>query len=324
MKGTNKKILGILSLLIGLSIFTFGQTKEDVINLYNKAAEMANTDPKAAVDLFEEALAMAKELGADADTIKNLIETQIPSVQYKVATTLYKDKNIIEAIPNFQKAAELATLYGNDQIVKKAEDIIPKLYFSIGNDFYKDGTYDQAIIYFDSALLLNPDYSKVYLSKGLLYRKQDNTEAMIAALDEAIAVGNRVEDDRTVKTAGKMLRDHYLKSANQSFKGENWEEAIDLATQANSYGEQKPQTFYLLAVCNNKLSQWDNALQAANDGLAIEQDSNEAKAKFYYEIGNANVGKGDTAAACAAFKNAAYGSYAESANYQIETVLQCN
>jgi len=111
MKGMNKRILSIFILLFSFSVAVFAQTKDDVVNTYNKGVEMAKTDPKAAVALFEEALAMAKTVGMDADDIKQLIESQLPALQYKVATTLYKEKKIGEAITNFEIAAEYASLY---------------------------------------------------------------------------------------------------------------------------------------------------------------------------------------------------------------------
>jgi len=319
----NKKILGTFILLFGLSVIVLGQTKEDVVNTYNKAVELANTDPKAAVELFEEALAMAKSLGADADDIKQLIESQLPTLQYKYATNLYREKNIDAAIPNFILAQDYAIEYGDEKTLQKATDIIPKLFFSKGNSYYKSESYDSAIIYFDKALEIKPDYAKIYLSKALLYKKQDNNELMMENLEKAISVGTEAGDEKTVANANKMIRDNYLKAANQMLKDENFQGAIDLATQANSYGEPKAQSYYILAVAYNKLSQWDNAINAANEGLAIEKDKPEAKAKFYFELGNAHLGLEDNTAACTAYKSAAYGSYTKSANYQIETVLQC-
>ena len=168
MKGMNKRILSTFILILGLSVALFAQTKDDVVNTYNKGVEMAKTDPKAAVAIFQQALGMAKTVGAEADDIKQLVESQLPALQYKVATTLYKEKNIDDAIPNFKLAADYAELYGDDATQKKAEDIIPKLIFSKGNGFYKAKTYDSALVYFDKALELDPDYAKVYLSKGMV------------------------------------------------------------------------------------------------------------------------------------------------------------
>jgi len=323
MNRMKKRILGIFVILLGMSVMTFAQTKDDVVNTYNKGVELANTDPKAAVELFEQALAMAKALGADADDIKQLIESQIPALQYKVATGLYKEKNITEAIPNFMKAAEFAELYGDDKTLKKSQDIIPKLYFSKGNSFYKAKTYDSAIVYFDKALELKPDYAKVYLSKGILYKKTDENDLMLESLNKAIEVGTSTGDEKTVKSAGKIIRDSYMREANNALKDENYQEAVALGTEATNFGEPKSQVYYILAVAHNKLSQWDEAITACNSGLAVEKDTNEDKAKFYFEMGNAYVGKGDNASACDAYTNAAFGNYAQGANYQMTEVLNC-
>jgi len=58
--------------------------------------------------------------------------------------------------------------------------------------------------------------------------------------------------------------------------------------------------------------------------LKYEDNPAEAKARFYYELGNAYVGKGDNTSACDAFNKASVGVYSENANYQINEVLKCN
>ena len=63
-------------------------------------------------------------------------------------------------------------------------------------------------------------------------------------------------------------------------------------------------------------------LEYAQKGLDLETGDAEAKAMFYYQLGVAQVGKGDTAAACESFKNAVYGPFAEAAKAQ-RTNLKC-
>ena len=48
----------------------------------------------------------------------------------------------------------------------------------------------------------------------------------------------------------------------------------------------------------------------------------EAKAKFYFQLAMAQAGKGQTADACASFKNAMYGAFAEPSKVQ-RTNLKC-
>lgn len=324
MKRVKVTAVSILALSLFLSLSVLSQTKDEVVLKYNEGVELAGSDVKAAVDVFEQVHEMATAVGAEADDIKNLVESQISQLQYKYATQLYKEKKIDEAIDNFVKAREMAETYGDDKTSGKAVDIVSKLYFARGNSFYKNDDLENALNDFNQSLEYNPDYAKAHLSKGLVFKKMDDQENMIASMDMAIEKARRDNDEKTMSTAGKVVRDHLLIQANTSIQAGNFDEAINLLNKATGYGEESPQTYYLLAVAHNKTSGWDQAIDAANKGLEIEEETNESKAKFYFELGNAFMGKGDNSAACDAYKNAAYGNYAESANYQINTVLNCN
>ncbi|HNS18246.1 MAG TPA: tetratricopeptide repeat protein [Bacteroidales bacterium] len=314
----------LAAVLIFSTLLISAQTKDDVINTYNDGVALANTNVEKAIEKFNLAHELALKVGVESDDIKNLVETQLPALQIKYAAELYKAKNIKEAIPAYMLAAELAEKVGNAEIAAKANEIIPKLHFSLGNELYKSEKYDSALICFDQSLTYDSTYAKAYLSKGLIYKKQDNQEAMIAALDQAIVFGKLANDEKTATTAGNVIRDYLLVTGNKAVKAGNFQEALPLLVKSSTYGEPKPEVFYLLALCHNKDSQWDEAIKAAKQGIDLENESNEAKAKFYYELGNAYIGKGENASACTAFKNALYGNYLESAKYQIETVLKCN
>lgn len=324
MKKTGLKILGLFLLLTLITGTLYSQTIDDVVNTYNKGAELANSDVKAAINIFYEAHNMAVAIGEEGNDIKSLTETQLPQLQYKYATELYKAKNTKEALENYEKAKEIAETFGDEKTKTKAEKIIPKLYFSIGNSYYKSKDYENALSNFDIATDLNPAYAKVYLSKGLAYKKQNKMDAMMEAMDQAIKYGKETNDEKTVNTAGKVVRDYLLVTANKSIQAESYQEAIDLLNKATGYGSERAQTYYLMAVANNKLSEWTTAIESANKGLEIENDDNEAKAKFYFELGNAYLGNGQNDEACAAYKNSVFGNYVEPANYQINTVLKCN
>ncbi len=314
----------LIALFIASTLIISAQTKEEVINTYNKGVELAKTDLKAAIEQFNLAHEMALKVGAESDDIRNLVETQLPSLQINYAAELYKAKNIVEAISNYIIAIELADKVGNTEIAEKAKEITSKLYFSLGNDFYKSENYDSALICFNQALQFDSTYAKVYLSKGLVYKKQENTDEMIAAMDKAIEFATLANDEKTATTAGNVVRDNLLINGNKEVRAGNFQEALPLLVQAKTYGEPKSDVFYLLALSYNKSSQWDEAISAANEGIALETESDEARAKFYYELGNAYLGKGENSSACMSYKNALYGNFLESAKYQVENVLKCN
>jgi tetratricopeptide (TPR) repeat protein len=324
MKGSIKLPIFLVALLASVTVLVSAQTKDDVINAYNEGAELAKTDTKGAIDQFNLVHQMALTVGTESDDIRILIETQLPVLQLKYANELYKARNIAEAIPNYIIAKELAQEVGDTATISKTTDIIPKLYLQQGNDLYKNGDLENALVNLDKALEFNPEYAKVYLSKGLVYKKQDNIPAMLEAMEKAIEFGEKTNDEKTVTSAGNVIRDNYLMNAQKEINEGNFAEAIVLLEKARLYGEPKAGIFYLLAVSNNKLSKWDDAIVAVNNGLPVEEDTPEAKAKFYFELGNAYVGNGNTSEACAAYKNALYGKNMEAAKYQIETVLKCN
>jgi hypothetical protein len=72
----------------------------------------------------------------------------------------------------------------------------------------------------------------------------------------------------------------------------------------------------------NKKKDFNSGTEYAKRGLALETGDAEAKAKFYFQLGIAQEGKGQLAEACASFKNSAYGPFAEPSKIQMKN-LKC-
>ena len=73
---------------------------------------------------------------------------------------------------------------------------------------------------------------------------------------------------------------------------------------------------------NQHKNNFDSGLEYAKRGLDLETGDAEAKAKYYYQLAVAQAGKGQNADACASFKNALYGAFAEASKAQ-RTNLKC-
>ena len=56
--------------------------------------------------------------------------------------------------------------------------------------------------------------------------------------------------------------------------------------------------------------------------MDLETGDAEAKAKFYFQLALAQKGKGQTAEACASFKSAMFGAFAEASKAE-RTNLKC-
>ncbi|KAF0204580.1 MAG: hypothetical protein FD170_5 [Bacteroidetes bacterium] len=325
MKNTKKFLTGVILIatLFGVKS-AYSQSLEDATNAYNRGVELAATDIPKAIEALKEAAGIAEKVGAEGADIVNLTKQQIPLLQYNHATALYKEKKVDEAITNFELAHDYAEQFGDDGIKAKADDLLPKLYRVKGNTDYRADKYAEALASFDKALEFDPDFAGAWLSKGLVYNKQNKTDDLRIAMDKAIETGTKTNDEKTVEQASKFMSDNLINSANGAFKKNDFNGAVAFLDESIKYSDKNAEAYYLYALANNKLSKWDEAIENAQKGMELDGDTPAKQARFHFEIGTAHAGKGSTGDACASFKKAAVGPLAESANYQIKTVLKCS
>jgi len=319
-----RKMKAIFAVLFSLlSVVAFSQTKQDVAKAYNAGAGLMKTNPQAAIDSLQKGIEIASQVGSEADEYKQMAEGLLPDSYYQLGIKKYKSKDLEGAAEAFQKAADAGAKYGDADVKSKAEKIIPQLYFAVGNNEYKNKNYDAAIASFEKAIAINPNYDKAYFGEFLVYRAQENTDKLIEAADKTIETSKATNDNAILNKVQSTARD-YLVVAAAKFKDKNeLDKALELTKKALEYDPEYKEAHYLLATIYNKQSKWDEAIASANEALKYENGGAEAKARIYYELGTAYAGKGENSAACDAFKKAAVGNYAQSANYQIKNVLKC-
>ena len=130
-----------------------------------------------------------------------------------------------------------------------------------------------------------------------------------------------VNDSVKVKQASKLALEYFRAAGSQANQANKLDEAIVMLNKAAKYGDDKD-LFYYFADVYNKQKNFDSGTEYAQKGLALETGSAEAKAKFYFQLALAQAGKGQTTDACASFKNAMYGPFAEPSKAQ-RTNLKC-
>lgn len=315
----------LFSFLVALTVIATGQTKNEAIEAYNKAIDLKATDPGAAIKAYEEAIKISSELGEEGEEIKGLAELELSPLYYEVALKLYRERKIAEAITGFETAVNMSEKYNDKDIKSRSENVLHQLYFSRGNELFRANEDAEALGLFDKALAINPNYARAFLGKALVYRKQEKTTEFAEAMDMAIETGLLSNDDKTVSTAESTARDYFIVRAVRAKDRKDYSEAIELAQTSLKYDKSFAETYFLIAVIANIQKRWDDSIEAGKKGLELLNSADENdKAKYYFELGNAYAGKGDTALACESYREASVGTYLESAKYQIEQVLKCN
>lgn len=313
-------IILVISAIAGISLNA--QTRNDVIAAYNQGAKAAKSDPAMAIMAFEQAVLLADNVGEEAADLKERVIKVLPGLYVKVALAAYNDnKSATEVISASKKAIAVAGEYGSESNKATAEKILLQGYNKMGTDFFSQNDYENALLAFDSLLLINPGYANALYNKSLIYLRQNDSDAFEETIDMFLGNLEAGKDDERIQQASTLALEYFRASGSRANQQDSLDKALVLLDKAAKYGDDKD-LFYYYADVYNKQENFDQGEEYAQKGLDMETGDAEAKAKFYYQLAVAQAGKGNTSAACESFKNALYGPFAEPSKAQ-RTNLKC-
>lgn len=298
------------------------QDRNEVIKYYNEGAKAMQTDIPAAITAFETVITLSDQVGETADDLKQKAVQVLPGLYYKLAAAAYNEKKpATEIIAASKTSYAMAEKYGSATYKENANKILVNGYYKMATEFFSANDYENAMLAFDSVLTLNPNHIASIYNKALIYKNQDNADAFEETIDLFLTKLDPEKDaDKALQAKGVALE--YFRSAGSKANAANKpDEALALLNRAAKYGDDKT-LFYFFADVYNKKNNFTSGAEYAQKGLDLETGDAEAKAMFYYQLAVAQVGKGETSAACASFKNALYGPFAEAAKAQ-RTNLKC-
>jgi tetratricopeptide (TPR) repeat protein len=317
-----RNLVGILAASAIFGTNLYGQERNDVIKFYNEGAKAMQTDTKAAIAAFENVVLLSDKVGETAADLKQKAVQVLPGLYVKDATNALNEKRpTAEIIKSAKAAVKAAGKYASASNKESAGKILVQGYYVMGTEFFSKKDYDNALLAFDSLLAINPGYNTAIYNKALIYRSQNNSAAFEQAIDLFIEKQKDVNGGEQAKKASAMALEYFRAAGSKANQANNLDEALTLLNKASKYGDDKD-LFYYYADVYNKQKNFDNGASYAQKGLDLETGAAEAKAKFYFQLGLAQAGKGQTAEACASFKNAMYGSFAEPSKVQ-RTNLKC-
>jgi tetratricopeptide (TPR) repeat protein len=280
------------------------------------------TDANTAIAAFEKVVVLSDQVGETTADLKQKAVQVLPGLYVKAASnTLTEKKPAPETIAAAKKATAAAEKYGSATNKENASKILVQGYYNLGTEFFTRKDYDNALLAFDSLLVINPGYLNAIYNKALVFRSKNNPTAFEENIDLFLEKVKSSNDSVKVKQASKLALEYFRASGSQANQANNLDEAIVMLNKAAKYGNDKD-LFYYFADVYNKQKNFDKGTEYAQKGLDLETGAAEAKAKYYFQIGLAQAGKGQTTDACTSFKNAMYGAFAEPSKVQ-RSNLKC-
>jgi tetratricopeptide (TPR) repeat protein len=247
----------------------------------------------------------------------------LPDLYYQKAFNfLTIDKDVNLALKASKQALLVSRKFQDTATEEKVQKLMIQAYSTMGATYFSADENDKALAAFDSVLALNPNHTTAIFNKSLTYKKMNNADKYGETID--IYLEKLKADNDTVKMAQiqKSALEYFRGLASKANKADKLPEALKLLGSAKKYGEDKDVYYYYAAVYN-KQKKYADAVTSAQKGLELETGAPEAKAKFYYELGVAQAGKGDKTSACDSFKNAMYGPFLEASKAQRTNLQIC-
>lgn len=305
----------------GLNIHA--QDRNEVVAAYNEGAKSMQTDLPAAIKAFENVVTLSDKVGESANDLKQKAIQVLPGLYLKAAANAINEKKPSDEIIRAARSAVAASeKYKNESVTENAKKLLGQAYSIKGSQLFAKKDYDNAVQAFDSALVVNPEYNAAYYNKALIYRIQNNPEAFEQSIDTYIEKLKAANDEARIKQASNTALEYFRAAGSQANQANKLDEALELLNKAAKYGDDKDLNYYFADVYN-KQKNFDKGVEYAQKGLDLETGTAEAKAKFYFQLGLAQAGKGDKASACASFKNSMFGPFAEPSKAQ-RTNLKCD
>jgi tetratricopeptide (TPR) repeat protein len=216
----------------------------------------------------------------------------------------------------------VAEKYSDPNVKESTQKLLIQAYTNMASNYINTKENPKAIQAFDSVLMINPEHLPSIYNKALMYRGLDDSPKFTETIDLYIGKLQATGDAAKLEQANKVARDYFRIAASKANQANKVTDAVNLLNTASKYGTDK-NLCYQYASVYNKQKKFDLAADFAQKGLDLETDTApEAKAKYYYELGTAQAGKGDTAAACETLKNALFGPFLPAAKAQ-RTNMKC-
>ncbi len=306
-----KIVLAAAALVVAGSLSA--QTVADLSAKLTEAADAAKAKNfAAAIPIFEEIIDKGLDIEG-AETFVAQAKQLLPTAVFQVGGSAFQGGRLDDALASFTKAAELAELYGNVQVLNNARTWIGRTVLKQGADAFNAKDYANAAAIFQKGYDGNPNDTTVALNLAMSYSGLKDFAKSGEIYKNIIALG---EQDERFAEAATTARENFsldvLEWALESAKAGDYQTAVDATENLLAVIPADPAANLTRLQAYNSMKNYakvielgDAAAEAQTDeenrstvnflvAAAYQNRENYAKAIEYY--GKVNAG-GNVAAA---------------------------
>ncbi len=302
------------SLVVSLSAQTLNEAGAE----FNEGIKLQKEgQSEQAITAFKNAVEISEQLGVEGDDLKMKSQKQLAGIYLNMGIGSYKSKKPDDAIKYLSESFNYAELIGDTKGMQKANKLLGGVYSYKGKVALKQKDFTASADFLNKSLEYYPDTDEYYYLV-YAYSKGKDEANMKAAMDKLLEMGG--EDNEDVQKAKSIVSKYYISDAVEAAKTQNYNKVIEIITRSFAYNDKEPLAYYYLATAYNAQKEYDKAIQAAETGVALEQ---EDPSNYYFEAARGYEGLGKNDKACDNYNKVTDGPNLEAAKYQISTVLNC-
>jgi len=145
----------------------------------------------------------------------------------------------------------------------------PQALFQEGNDYYKEGRYEDAIAAYKRAIELKPDYDAAYANLGAVYYTQQKLDLAEKAYLKAIELSPNDAD--VIYNLGAIYMQQAL--ATGAPDPDKLNQALEQINRAIELNPKLAEPYYGLGVANQLMGKTDEAIEAFETFLELDDGS---------------------------------------------------
>ncbi len=273
------------------------------------------------------ALAQSGGGSSGSDGAANKEKIQQLKQSFKSGLQAAKANESTQAYTQLEQALQLAEDIGHQGATDKISGYLQKLPKNWGNAAVENESWDEALTHFEKGIKHAPEDAYMYYGKGLALVNMDSTQAGLETLGEAIEVGEKTGNTRVSDLATSRIRDEFLAKASKALNAENptteqANTALSALDEMQQYVDPNAASMYYRSRALFEKEQFQQAIDAAEEGLDMHQGSRSDAAKYHFIVAESQMKLGSKQTACQRFEQAAFGDYQARAEHYLKNDCQ--
>lgn len=258
---------------------------------------------------------------AAQDTETRIIEGQEYKMKYNEALEFAKNNQLDQAYKAFEETIPMAQAAGDNEVIDRSEKILAQLDNMRGTAAFKAENYQQALAHHQKGIEHMTSYAPNHYGKANALRKLDRMEEALPIFQAVM----QMDDRKSASAAENTVRGHFIYLASSTLSGSGGtptrssaQSALDYVDEMELYVEPDADSYYYRAEALKVLGNYADAIDVADQALAIHRGSRTDKAKIYFTKGEALMLQGSLQGAQEAFTNALFGDYRALAQHYLD------